>query len=97
MDWDKSCVHLERALSKHENALYEMPTGLRCRRWPGARHGNVLISERGSADGARLLLQALVLRLATAVGPGTVRFALADPVGRPITGCCGRDSTFRQA
>jgi hypothetical protein len=44
-----------------------------------ARHGHVLISER---DGARSLLQALVLRLATATGPGTVRFALADPVGQ---------------
>ena len=47
-----------------------------------ARHGHVLISERGFADGARSLLQALVLRLATATGPGTVRFALADPVGQ---------------
>jgi DNA segregation ATPase FtsK/SpoIIIE, S-DNA-T family len=47
-----------------------------------ARHGHVLISERGFADGARSLLQALVLRLATATRPGTVRFALADPVGQ---------------
>jgi DNA segregation ATPase FtsK/SpoIIIE, S-DNA-T family len=47
-----------------------------------ARHGHVLISERGFAEGARSLLQALVLRLATATGPGTVRFALADPVGQ---------------
>jgi hypothetical protein len=47
-----------------------------------ARHGHVLISEHGFADGARSLLQALVLRLATATGPGTVRFALADPVGQ---------------
>jgi DNA segregation ATPase FtsK/SpoIIIE, S-DNA-T family len=47
-----------------------------------ARHGHVLISERGFADGARSLLQALVLRLATATGPGRVRFALADPVGQ---------------
>jgi DNA segregation ATPase FtsK/SpoIIIE, S-DNA-T family len=47
-----------------------------------ARHGHMLISERGFADGARSLLQALVLRLATATGPGTVRFALADPVGQ---------------
>jgi len=50
-----------------------------------ARHGHVLISEHGSGDGghrARSLLQALVLRLATATGPGTVRFALADPAGQ---------------
>jgi DNA segregation ATPase FtsK/SpoIIIE, S-DNA-T family len=47
-----------------------------------ARHGHVLINEHGFADGARSLLQALVLRLATATGPGTVRFALADPVGQ---------------
>ena len=47
-----------------------------------ARHGHVLISESGFADGARSLLQALVLRLATATRPGTVRFALADPVGQ---------------
>jgi DNA segregation ATPase FtsK/SpoIIIE, S-DNA-T family len=50
-----------------------------------ARHGHVLISERGFADGdptPRSLLQALVLRLATATRPGTVRFALADPVGQ---------------
>src|ERR1700735_3560056 len=50
-----------------------------------ARHGHVLISERGFADGGptpRSLLQALVLRLATATRPGTVRFALADPVGQ---------------
>jgi len=57
--------------------------------WPAvarfARHGHVLISEHGSGDGGhriRSLLQALVLRLATATGPGTVRFALADPVGQ---------------
>src|SRR5580658_2485669 len=47
-----------------------------------ARHGHVLISERGFADGARSLLQALVLRLVIATGPGLVRFALADPVGQ---------------
>jgi len=47
-----------------------------------AGHGHVLISERGFADGARSLLQALVLRLVTATGPGLVRFALADPVGQ---------------
>jgi S-DNA-T family DNA segregation ATPase FtsK/SpoIIIE len=47
-----------------------------------AGHGHVLISERGFADGARSLLQALTLRLATAARPGTVRFALADPVGQ---------------
>jgi DNA segregation ATPase FtsK/SpoIIIE, S-DNA-T family len=50
-----------------------------------ARHGHVLISERGFPDGdptPRSLLQALALRLATATGPGTVRFALADPVGQ---------------
>ena len=50
-----------------------------------ARHGHVLISEHGFGDGghqARSLLQALVLRLATATAPATVRFALADPVGQ---------------
>jgi len=50
-----------------------------------ARHGHVLISESGFADEdptPRSLLQALVLRLATATGPGRVRFALADPVGQ---------------
>jgi DNA segregation ATPase FtsK/SpoIIIE, S-DNA-T family len=47
-----------------------------------ARHGHVMISERGFADGSRSLLQALALRLATATRPGTVRFALADPVGQ---------------
>jgi len=50
-----------------------------------ARHGHVLISERGFAAGdptPRSLLQALVLRLATATGPGSVRFALADPAGQ---------------
>jgi hypothetical protein len=47
-----------------------------------ARHGHLLITERGFVHGARSLLQALALRLATAAGPGTVRFALADPVGQ---------------
>jgi len=47
-----------------------------------AGHGHLLISEHGFADGARSLLQALTLRLATATRPGTVRFALADPVGQ---------------
>jgi DNA segregation ATPase FtsK/SpoIIIE, S-DNA-T family len=47
-----------------------------------AGHGHLLISEYGFADGARSLLQALTLRLATATRPGTVRFALADPVGQ---------------
>jgi DNA segregation ATPase FtsK/SpoIIIE, S-DNA-T family len=47
-----------------------------------ARHGHLLISEGGFVPGARSLLQALALRLATAPAPGTVRFALADPVGQ---------------
>jgi DNA segregation ATPase FtsK/SpoIIIE, S-DNA-T family len=47
-----------------------------------AGHGHLLISERGSSDRARSLLQALTLRLATATSPGSVRFALADPVGQ---------------
>ncbi len=47
-----------------------------------ARHGHLLINEGGFGPGARSLLQALALRLATAAGPGTVRFALADPVGQ---------------
>ena len=47
-----------------------------------AGHGHLLISERGFPDGARSLLQAVTLRLATATRPGTVRFALADPAGQ---------------
>jgi S-DNA-T family DNA segregation ATPase FtsK/SpoIIIE len=47
-----------------------------------AGYGHLLISERGFAFGARSLVQALTLRLATATRPGTVRFALADPVGQ---------------
>lgn len=48
-----------------------------------ARHGHVLIGEHDVADSRpRSLLQALVLRLATATRPGTVRFALADPAGQ---------------
>jgi hypothetical protein len=47
-----------------------------------AGHGHLLISECGFAAGARSLLQALTLRLATATRPGTVRLALADPVGQ---------------
>jgi len=47
-----------------------------------ARHGHLLITESGFAGGARSLLQALALRLATAARPDTVRFALADPVGQ---------------
>ncbi|HET9974370.1 MAG TPA: hypothetical protein VFQ68_39485, partial [Streptosporangiaceae bacterium] len=47
-----------------------------------AGHGHLLISERGFAAGARSLLQALTLRLATATRPGTARLALADPVGQ---------------
>ena len=44
-------------------------------------HGHLLINENEFADQARSLLQALALRLAAASTPGTVRFALADPVG----------------
>jgi S-DNA-T family DNA segregation ATPase FtsK/SpoIIIE len=47
-----------------------------------ARHGHLLITESGFTREARSLLQALALRLATATGPGTVRFALVDPVGQ---------------
>ena len=46
------------------------------------RHGHLMITESGFVSGARSLLQALALRLATAATPGTVRFALADPVGQ---------------
>src|ERR1700691_4453464 len=49
---------------------------------PFARHGHLLIDEGGDAGRARSLLQAVTLRLATATGPGTVRLALADPVGQ---------------
>ncbi len=49
---------------------------------PFARYGHLLIDEGGDAERARSLLQAVTLRLATATGPGTVRFALADPVGQ---------------
>ena len=46
-------------------------------------HGHLLIeAERGATTGARSLLQALALRLAVATRPGTVRFALADPLGQ---------------
>jgi hypothetical protein len=47
-----------------------------------AGHGHLLIREDGAAQAARSLLQAAVLRLATATRPGTVQFALADPVGQ---------------
>jgi len=47
-----------------------------------ARHGHLLITEGGFAQGARSLLQALALRLATAAAPGAVRFALADAIGQ---------------
>ena len=47
-----------------------------------AGRGHLLIDESGFADGARSLLQAAVLRLATATKPGSVRFALADPAGQ---------------
>ena len=46
-------------------------------------HGHLLIGvEDGATGGARSLLQALTLRLAVATRPGTVRFALADPLGQ---------------
>src|ERR1700683_104549 len=46
-------------------------------------HGHLLIeAEHGATTGARSLLQALTLRLAVATRPGTVRFALADPLGQ---------------
>src|ERR1700683_4054170 len=46
-------------------------------------HGHLLIAaEHGAAAGARSLLQALNLRLAVATRPGTIRFALADPMGQ---------------
>jgi hypothetical protein len=45
--------------------------------------GHLLIAaESGGAAGARALLQTLTLRLAVATRPGTMRFALADPVGQ---------------
>ena len=47
-----------------------------------AGHGHILIMEGASPQQARLLLQALALRLAVATRPGSVRFALADPVGQ---------------
>ncbi len=47
-----------------------------------AGHGHLLIRENECIDGARSLLQALTLRLATATRPGSVRLALADPVGQ---------------
>src|SRR5580698_8668314 len=46
-------------------------------------HGHLLIeAEDGATKVARSLLQALALRLAVATRPGTVRFALADPLGQ---------------
>jgi DNA segregation ATPase FtsK/SpoIIIE, S-DNA-T family len=48
-----------------------------------AGHGHLLIeAAHGATTGARSLLQALALRLAVATRPGTVRFALADPLGQ---------------
>jgi DNA segregation ATPase FtsK/SpoIIIE, S-DNA-T family len=49
-----------------------------------AGHGHLLIAADGkaAAAGARSLLQALTLRLAVATRPGTMRFALADPLGQ---------------
>jgi DNA segregation ATPase FtsK/SpoIIIE, S-DNA-T family len=48
-----------------------------------AGQGHLLIAaEDGAAAGARSLLQALTLRLAVATRPGTMRFALADPLGQ---------------
>ena len=47
-----------------------------------ARHGHLLITESGFVAGARSLLQARTLRLAAATVPGTLRLALADPVGQ---------------
>jgi len=45
-------------------------------------HGHLLIAAESEAAGARCLLQALTLRLAVATRPGTMRFALADPLGQ---------------
>ena len=46
-------------------------------------HGHLLIeAEHGATSGARSLLQALTLRLTVATRPGTVRLALADPLGQ---------------
>ena len=46
-------------------------------------HGHLLVvAENGADAGARSLLQALTLRLTVATRPGTVRFALADPLGQ---------------
>jgi S-DNA-T family DNA segregation ATPase FtsK/SpoIIIE len=68
-----------------------LPDGLRVGELRGVRlpavarfagYGHLLIAERGLADQARSLLQALTLRLATATRPGSVRFALADAVGQ---------------
>jgi DNA segregation ATPase FtsK/SpoIIIE, S-DNA-T family len=49
-----------------------------------AGHGHLLIAADGeaAAAGARSVLQALTLRLAVATRPGTMRFALADPLGQ---------------
>jgi DNA segregation ATPase FtsK/SpoIIIE, S-DNA-T family len=47
-------------------------------------HGHLLIAaeDGAAAASARSVLQALTLRLAVATRPGTVRFALADPLGQ---------------
>ena len=47
-----------------------------------AGHGHLLITEGEPPDVARSLLQALTLRLAVGSRSGSVRFALADPVGQ---------------
>jgi DNA segregation ATPase FtsK/SpoIIIE, S-DNA-T family len=59
------------------NGLPPMPAVARL-----AGHGHILIMEDGAPQQARSLLQALALRLAVATRPGSVRFALADPVGQ---------------
>lgn len=47
-----------------------------------AGHGHLLISAERNQECALSLLQAATLRLAVATRPGSVRFALADPVGQ---------------
>ena len=60
------------------NALPPLPAVARL-----AGQGHLLITAGGhAAASARLLLQALALRLAVAAKPGTIRFALADPAGQ---------------
>jgi DNA segregation ATPase FtsK/SpoIIIE, S-DNA-T family len=73
--------HRAEAARRAGEAAGGMPPMPAVARFTG--HGHLLIeAEHGATSGARSLLQAMTLRLAVATRPGTVRFALADPLGQ---------------